>query len=716
MSTKPVLIVEDLCVALGRGEDAVAPVEHVSLTVGQGETLGLVGESGCGKSLTLRAIAGLLPRGGLATGTFRLGLDGREPEVYEPPKLRGRGIAMIFQEPMTALNPTMRVGDLVAEPMRVRGAGRVAARRRAIDLMGQVGIPDAAHRARAWPHEFSGGLRQRVMIAAALATDPQLLLCDEPTTALDTMVQEQILELIAALKRERHLSVVFVTHDLAVVAQLSERLAVMYAGQIVETGVTGDVLQTPGHPYTEALLRSAPSIEQRVGRLSGIPGRPPDPRAFPTGCRFADRCKYAQADCRTGNPSLTPLEPSRFGDLHSSACLHPEVLAVGRAGGAARARDPVVVESVGDAGGRGSRQASVVAVGFAAGADESVPEKPPYSSGVELRGAVVRFPVESALEARLRGRDRLQVTALAGVDLVVRPGEALGLVGESGCGKSTLARVLVGLVPLSEGTLAIDGQVTGVKRSRPLRRHIQMVFQDPSSSLNPARTVGQMLGELLRAHDLVPSSGIDARCRELLELVQLPSSVMKVRPRQLSGGQRQRVGIARALALEPKVLIADEAVAALDVSVQATILNLLSDLRRQLGLTLIFISHDLSVVRHISDELAVMYLGRIVEKGSADAVFRHPRHPYTRALLAASPQIAARGQLDQLTVPGEPPSPIHLPKGCRFAPRCPIRQGRCEQEDPALTGPPDHQAACFFQELAVAGSRQAGATRVEARP
>jgi oligopeptide/dipeptide ABC transporter ATP-binding protein len=311
---------------VGRSGHPVTPVQQVSLTVGEGEALGLVGESGCGKTLTLRAIAGLLPRGGTTTGQLRLGLDGGEPQAYDPEKQRGRGIAMIFQEPMTALNPTMRAGDLIAEPMRVRGISRAAARRRAIELMGQVGIPDAARRARAWPHEFSGGLRQRVMIAAALATEPQLLLCDEPTTALDTIVQDQILELIAEQKRERNLSVVFVTHDLAVVAKISERIAVMYAGQIVETGLTGEVLSRPGHPYTEALLRSVPSFEQRAGRLSGIPGHPPDPHAFPAGCRFADRCEYAQPDCRTRAPTLTPLAQAQFGEGHRSACLHTELL------------------------------------------------------------------------------------------------------------------------------------------------------------------------------------------------------------------------------------------------------------------------------------------------------------------------------------------------------------------------------------------------------
>ena len=326
------------------------------------------------------------------------------------------------------------------------------------------------------------------------------------------------------------------------------------------------------------------------------------------------------------------------------------------------------------------------------------------SGSVELRGAVVRFPLESSFAARLLRREQLEVTALDGVDLAVRPGESLGIVGESGCGKSTLARVLVGLVPLTSGTLSINGQAVGLKRSRPMRRHIQMVFQDPSSSLNPARTVEQILGELLRAHELVPSDRVKARCDELLELVHLPRSVLAVKPRQLSGGQRQRVGIARALALEPEVLVADEAVAALDVSVQATILNLLSDLRQQLGLTLIFISHDLSVVRHISDELAVMYLGRIVEEGSADAIFSEPRHPYTRALIAASPLLYASKGSGASALLGEPPSPIHLPLGCRFAPRCPIRQVRCAHEDPQLTGEPDHRAACLFQNLVIDGT------------
>lgn len=337
------------------------------------------------------------------------------------------------------------------------------------------------------------------------------------------------------------------------------------------------------------------------------------------------------------------------------------------------------------------------------------------SSGIELQAAVVRFPLESALAARLRRRQPLQVTALDGVDLVVAPGESLGIVGESGCGKSTLARVLVGLVPLTSGTLSINGDPVGAKRSRPMRRHIQMVFQDPSSSLNPMRTVGQILSELLRAHELVPPDRVTARCHELLDLVHLPRSVLDTKPRQLSGGQRQRVGIARALALEPEVLIADEAVAALDVSVQATILNLLSDLRERLGLTLIFISHDLSVVRHISDELAVMYLGRVVEQGSADAIFSEPRHPYTRALIAASPQRSAPESHGASALLGEPPSPIHLPRGCRFAPRCPIRQDRCEQDDPQLDGQPDHRAACFFQDLAMAGAPRPESASTEVR-
>ena len=321
------------------------------------------------------------------------------------------------------------------------------------------------------------------------------------------------------------------------------------------------------------------------------------------------------------------------------------------------------------------------------------------ASAIQLTDAVVRFPVENAIAARLRGRAPLSVTALDGVSLSVERGSSLGIVGESGCGKSTLARALVGLVPLTSGRLEIDGQPVGASRDPSLRRRVQMVFQDPSSSLNPSRTVGHILAELLRVHRLVPPDKITARCEELLDLVQLPHSALGMKPRHLSGGQRQRVGIARALALEAEILIADEAVAALDVSVQALILNLLADLREQLGLTLIFISHDLSVVRYISHTLAVMYLGRVVEEGTAEAIFEECHHPYTRALMAAAPELYTHKEPGASALKGEPPSPINLPAGCRFAPRCPLRQPRCQEEDPQLTGDTaDHRAACFYQD------------------
>ena len=316
--------------------------------------------------------------------------------------------------------------------------------------------------------------------------------------------------------------------------------------------------------------------------------------------------------------------------------------------------------------------------------------------GVEVRDAIVQFPVESALAARLRRREPLKVTALDGVSLSIGPRSSLGIVGESGCGKSTLARMLVGLVPLTSGSLAVDGGELGTDRDKATRRKIQMVFQDPSSSLNPALTVGQTLAELLRAHDLVSPCDVKARCHELLDLVGLPSATIDSKPRQLSGGQRQRVGIARALALEPEVLIADEAVAALDVSVQALVLNLLAELRQELDLALVFISHDLSVVRHISEDLLVMYMGRVVESGPTEEVFKDPRHPYTRALIAAAPEIHARKRSGEGALAGEPPSPLALPPGCRFAPRCPLRFDRCGIEDPQLLGDADHQVACLL--------------------
>jgi oligopeptide/dipeptide ABC transporter ATP-binding protein len=316
--------------------------------------------------------------------------------------------------------------------------------------------------------------------------------------------------------------------------------------------------------------------------------------------------------------------------------------------------------------------------------------------GVELRDAVVRFQVESGLAARLHRREPLKVTALDGVSLSIGPRSSLGIVGESGCGKSTLARVLVGLVPLTSGLLVLDGCEVGTHRDKAMRRRIQMVFQDPSSSLNPARTVGQTLTELLRAHGLISPREVRTRCNELLDLVGLPSATIDSKPRQLSGGQRQRVGIARALALEPEVLIADEAVAALDVSVQALVLNLLIELRQELDLALVFISHDLSVVRHISEELLVMYMGRVVESGATEQVFKDPRHPYTRALIAAAPEIHARKRSGEGALAGEPPSPLALPPGCRFAPRCPLQFERCSIEDPALLGDADHQVACLL--------------------
>ena len=328
MSAPTLLEVLDMSIVLGSGDQAVTPVSGVSLHVRRGEALGIVGESGCGKSVTLRAIAGLLPRNARASGALRFAVDGEHLVPYEPARVRARGIAMIFQEPMTALNPTMRVGDLIAEPMRVRGVKRSSARERAIELMSRVGIPESARRARSWPHELSGGLRQRVMIAAALATEPQLILCDEPTTALDVCIQDQVLALLAEQRRERQLSIVFVTHDLAVVAQLCERLAVMYAGQIVETGATADVLRAPAHPYTEALLKSAPSFDERQDRLSGIAGQPPDPRRFPAGCRFADRCRYAQPDCRAVDPALGELAGTAG---RQTSCIHPELLGSGKA-------------------------------------------------------------------------------------------------------------------------------------------------------------------------------------------------------------------------------------------------------------------------------------------------------------------------------------------------------------------------------------------------
>ncbi|MEV4880711.1 ABC transporter ATP-binding protein [Streptomyces cyaneofuscatus] len=574
-------------------------VRGVSFTLRRGETLAVVGESGSGKSTTALALTRMLPgTGRLSTGSVLLdGQDLATASAEELRAVRGARIGMIFQDPMTALNPVLTVGRHLDEVLRAHGKQDKAARRaRAVELLDRVGIPEPHRRIDDHPHQFSGGQRQRILIAMALAGEPDILLADEPTTALDATVQEQILTLLADLNRETGTALVLITHNMGVVARSCARVLVMYGGTVVEDGPTAEVLTRPRHPYTAGLLAAVPRLSAPSGtRLTGIPGSPPDLTLLGDGCAFAERCTLVEDRCRTGVPPLVELT-----DGVRAACLP------------------------------------------AAGRTEPLPAPaPPARIDRPATGAVVLEAEDLRKTYKRRGVRGRGFTALDGVSLTLAEGETLGIVGESGSGKSTLARVLAHAHPSDGGTVRLRGQdVTRPSRRElhAVRRQIQMVFQDPYASLNPRMTVGQIVAEPLIAFGLGDRDEREARVAELLTLAGLDPAVAGRHPRSFSGGQRQRIGIARALAPEPSVLICDEPVSALDVSVQAQIVGLLTDLQRDLGLALVFIAHDLAVVRQVSHRIAVMHQGRIVESGSADDVCENPQDPYTRALLAAAPE------------------------------------------------------------------------------
>lgn len=672
-SRQPLLRVEHLSTRFDIGAASVRAVTDVSFDLYPGRVLGIVGESGSGKSVTARSIMGMLRAPGkvgegrvVLEGTDLLGLSEKEMQA-----IRGKKIAMVFQDPQAALNPVMRVGDQIAEALIIHGTPRDQARERTKALLSQVGIPDIERTIDQFPHEFSGGMRQRVVIAIALANEPALLIADEPTTALDVTIQAQILRLLGKLRQELGVSIMMITHDMGVVAELCDDLVVMYGGRVVEKGPVGEVFASPRHPYTAALLKAVPRLDMSGdGALIAIPGAPPVPLRLPPGCAFHPRCSHAIAICRTEVPPLAPMGPDR-----ASACW------VAAEGGA--------VDPLPDAGGSRVRQM-------------------PASGTPALRLENIRTNV-----ARGGGllRKSEPIYAVDGVSLDVHAGETLGLVGESGCGKSTLSRTVMGINTASEGRISVAGvDVTamGPGEREKVAHTVQYVFQDPFASLNPRRTIGQ---SILEALEVVGTTGdaAESRMAELLSRVGLSEDYVTRYPYELSGGQRQRVGIARALATNPKILICDEPVSALDVSIQAQIIALLEELRDELGLGYLFIAHDLSVVRHISDRVAVMYLGRIVEIGSAEAVYGNPQHPYTVALLSSTPQPEPnRSTDDRVVLSGDMPSPARPPSGCRFRTRCPIgpafRPDReiCIKQSPDLAETANGQkAACHFAGEAV---------------
>jgi peptide/nickel transport system ATP-binding protein len=661
------LEVTNLSTHIELSRSTVQAVGDVDLAIAPGETLGLVGESGCGKSMLGLSILGLLPPGGkIIEGSVKL--EGRELvglRDAELQRLRGNEVSMIFQDSHSSLNPTKRIGEQVAEPVRLhRGASRKEAHDRALEVLELVGLPQPKERLQQYPHQLSGGLRQRVMIAIALACEPKVLLADEPTTALDVTIQAQILALLDDLEDRLGMATLLVTHDMGVVAGRAHRISVMYAGRIVESASTQEIFGAMRHPYTQALLGSIPRLDQdNTKALVSIRGLPPDLANPPAGCRFAPRCLYATDKCREEEPPLTGRDPE-----HLFACWHPvdgpveppKIFVRGPAAETAARDDGHLLEIV-----------------------DAVREYPVTA------GAVLQRKVNS-------------VKAVSGVSLYVDAGEALGLVGESGCGKTTLGKMIVGVEKPDAGTISLAGREVFRMRARGLRRarrDLQMMFQDPYASLDPRMRVQTILREPLVIQNMGSRKEQDAKIRQLLGEVGLPENALERYPHEFSGGQRQRIALARALMLEPKVIVADEPVSALDVSIRSQVLNLMKRLQTEHQRASVVISHDLAVVKYLADRIAVMYLGKVVEIGTGDDIYRRPAHPYTDALIKTIPlpDPAAEKAKTEVGIRGELPSPIDPPSGCRFRTRCPRAQSLCAEQEPLLRPfGPTQQAACHF--------------------
>ncbi len=681
----PVLQIKDLSTHIHLTKSVVQAVGNIDLQIEAGETLGLVGESGCGKSMTGLSIMGLLPPGGrIENGSIRLGereLTGlSEAELR---RIRGNEITMIFQDPLTSLDPTKTIGYQVAEPVRLhRGAGKAEAMERAAEVLALVGLPRPKERLKDYPHQLSGGMRQRVMIAMALTCEPKLLIADEPTTALDVTIQAQILTLLDSLKERLGMAMLLITHDMGVIAGHADRVNVMYAGRLVETADTTALFRRMRHPYTQALLGSIPRLSQDGRqRLLNIPGLPPDLSSPPPGCRFAARCAHATDKCRGQEPHLIGYQMD-----HLFACWHPVEGPVAAA---------AVTEPPPEPGGWPGAPGAPGQPDRAAGADGDRDG----AALLEIRDVVKEFPVTSGLVLQRRVA---KVHAVSGVSFTVRAGETYGLVGESGCGKTTIGRVIVALERPTAGNVLLRGRnVSGLSGGdlRRYRRDLQLMFQDPYSSLDPRMRVGTIIREPMAIQHQGSHSEQRQRVFDLLHEVGLPRNAVERYPHEFSGGQRQRIGLARALTLNPQVIVADEPVSALDVSIRAQVLNLMKRLQADHGLTYVVISHDLAVVKYMADRIGVMYLGKLVEQGSGEDIYQRAAHPYTAGLIATIPvpdPEAARAAAGAV-IAGELPSAIEPPTGCRFRTRCPFAQEMCAEVEPELRSfGPGHVAACHF--------------------
>ena len=672
----PLLQIKDLHTDIEIRSGVVRALSGVDLHVNPGETLGIVGESGSGKTMTALSLMGLLPQGGkVSSGSIILdGQDLTQLPLKEKRKLRGTKVGMIFQDPLTSLNPTMKIGLQVCEPLRVHeGLSKKEALERAVEILKRVGMPRPEVVINNYPHQLSGGMRQRVMIAMALVCKPRILIADEPTTALDVTTQMQILDLIDELRDEYKMGVILITHDLGVVAGHTDRVAVMYAGRIVETAPTKTLFTEPKHRYTSSLMAALPERALAAGtKLFSIPGAPPSLTNLPVGCRFAARCLWATDECRAGYPELSGDE------THTFSCFHPV-----QEGD----ESPAVLQGKLDSNKTDGAAADVPQIS--------------HETLLDVKEASREY--ESAGSGFFK-REKGVVSAVDRVSITVKKGETYGLVGESGCGKSTVGRLIAGLEPPSGGAIELDGRDLATLKGRDavrIHRDVQMMFQDSYAAMDPRMRIDQILAEPMSIQKTGNARQIAERIMEILEQVGLTEEILDRYPHEFSGGQLQRIGFARSLTLAPDLIVADEPVSALDVSVQAQVLNLMKDLQQELGLSYLFISHDLAVVQYMADRIGVMYLGRIVEEGPAFEVVKNPKHPYTKALIDSIPVPDPEFKHDEnaIKLTGEPPSAVNPPEGCRFRPRCPFAGEECKVQ-PMLTDE-THRVACHHPLLSL---------------